>query len=77
MLQVFFGFVVVGVVVLSSLLVRLADDEDARVESLVIGNAIFRSFRAATYLVTLVDLKVLAKRPPGPVKEEEPSSGSR
>ena len=58
--QLFFIFVIAGVVVLSSLLARLAEDKDSEVDSLVIGNAIFRPFRAATYLVSLIDLKDLS-----------------
>ncbi|MCF3652272.1 hypothetical protein [Synoicihabitans lomoniglobus] len=75
MFQVFFGVVIVGVVVLSSLVGRLPEDETQPAKSLVIGNAIFRPFRAATYLVSLVDLRELEKNPPGP--EAEPSKGSR
>jgi len=58
--QIFFLFVIAGVVVLSSLLARLAEDKDSGVDSLVIGNAIFRPFRAATYLVSLIDLRDLS-----------------
>ena len=45
--------------VLSSLLARLTEDKDSPVDSLVIGNAVLRPFRAATYLVSLVDLREL------------------
>ncbi len=69
--QLFFLFVLAGVVVLSSLLARLTEDKDSPVDSLVIGNAVLRPFRAATYLVSLVDLRELEKAPPG--MEEEPS----
>lgn len=55
--QLFFLFVLASVVLLSSLLARLTEDKDAPVDSLVIGNAIFRPFRAATYLVSLIDLR--------------------
>lgn len=68
-LQVFFGFVAVSVVILSSLLARLPEDLDARSVSLVIGNAIFRPFRAATYLVSLVDLDALRQQDPAAAAE--------
>ena len=58
--QLFFLFVIAGVVVLSSLLAKLSEGKDSGVESLVIGNAIFRPFRAATYLTSLIDLRSLS-----------------
>ncbi len=67
MFQLFFLFVIGSVVVLSSLMARLA--EDTPVDSLVIGNAVLRPFRAATYLVSLVDLRELGKQAPGPTEE--------
>lgn len=67
--QLFFLFMLAGVVVLSSLMARLSEDKETQVDSLVIGNAVLRPFRAATYLVSLVDLRELGKSPPGPVKE--------
>ena len=72
--QIFFVVVLVSVVVLSSLLATLAEDRGAPVEPLVIGNAIFRPFRAATYLVNLIDVPkgppkdASASAPPGPPK---------
>jgi hypothetical protein len=63
--QVFFVTVLVSVVVLSSLMARLVEDKTAPVQPLVIGNAILRPFRAATYLVNLIDL-------PKPAKPAEP-----
>lgn len=63
--QVFFLVVVASVVVLSSLLARLKEDHDVEVDALVIGRAIFRPFRAATYLVSLIDLKAVARTTSG------------
>lgn len=71
--QLFFLFMLAGVVVLSSLLARLAEDKEAQVDALVIGNAVLRPFRAATYLVSLVDLRELEKKPPGPGEETSES----
>jgi hypothetical protein len=71
--QIFFLFVIAGVVVLSSLLARLAEDKDSGVDSLVIGNAIFRPFRAATYLVSLIDLRDLS--PAAKSDETSPEDG--
>ena len=50
---------------------KLAEDKDAPVESLVIGNAIFRPFRAATYLASLIDLREVS--PPSSPKSDETS----
>jgi MFS family permease len=61
--QVFFLVVLVGAVVLSSLLARLPEDTSAPVEPLVIGNAILRPFRAASYLVNLIEVP---RRPVAP-----------
>ncbi len=68
--QIFFLLVIAGVVVLSSLLAKLSEDRGASVDSLVIGNAIFRPFRAATYLASLIDLRDLSP----PTKSDETSS---
>lgn len=59
MFQWFFVSVLVSAVILSSLLAKMPEDKSAPVDSLVIGNAIFRPFRAATYLVQLIDLRTL------------------
>jgi len=59
--QLFFLFAVASVVILSSLLARLKEEQGEGVDSLVIGNAIFRPFRAATYLVSLIDLQEVAR----------------
>jgi len=54
--QAFFVFVILVVLVLSPLLARLPEEKGAPVSPLVIGNAIFRPFRAATYLVNLIEI---------------------
>lgn len=59
--QLFFLFLIASVVVLSSLLAKLPEENAGEVHSLVIGNAIFRPFRAATYLVSLIDLQAVAR----------------
>ena len=69
--QLFFLFVIASVVVLSSLLAKLKEDQTGEVDSLVIGNAIFRPFRAATYLVSLIDLREVA-RPTSDKPDETP-----
>lgn len=55
--QIFFATVIGGVIVLSSLLAKLPEDMAAPVEPLVIGNAVLRPFRAASYLVNLIDVR--------------------
>ncbi len=57
--QWFFLSVLVSVVCLSWLVARLPEDKSIAVEPLVIGNAVLRPFRAATYLINLIDLKSL------------------
>jgi len=69
---VFFAVVAVSVVVLSSLLARLPEDRTEQARSLVIGHAVLRPFRAATYLASLVDLRELEEDPPGPVDSGRP-----
>ncbi|HEY0945510.1 MAG TPA: MFS transporter [Opitutaceae bacterium] len=65
--QWLFVSVLVSAVVLSSLIARLPEDKKTPVEPLIIGNAVLRPFRAATYLVNLIDLQNLTRaRPPGP-----------
>jgi len=57
--------VAVGAVVLSVCLARLPEDKSHPVEPILFGNAILRPFRAATYLINLIDPRSLApKRPP-------------
>lgn len=62
--RIFFVFVLVSVVVLSSLLAKLPEDTGTPAEPLVIGNAILRPFRAASYLVNLIDVKQIVPPPP-------------
>lgn len=57
--QIFFIGVFVSACVLSWLVARLEEDKTMTVEPLVIGNAILRPLRAATYLVNLIDLQSL------------------
>jgi len=68
----FFVSVLVSACVLSWLVARLPEDKSIPVEPLVIGNAIFRPFRAATYLVNLIDLKSLQTPPASPVVPKPP-----
>lgn len=60
----FFVTLMVGAAVLSSLLARLPEDNAHPVEPLLIGNALFRPFRAAMYLVNLVEPQWLMKEDP-------------
>lgn len=53
--QWFFVCVIVGAVVLSSLIARLHEDKGHPVDPIMIGNAILRPFRAASYLINLVE----------------------
>ncbi len=61
MFQFFFITVVISAVLLSPLMARLPEDNREPVDPLVIGNAILHPFRAATYLVQLIDLNALRK----------------
>lgn len=70
MFQVFFVVMIVSVVVLSSLLAKLPEDKGAPAEPLVIGNAVLRPFRAASYLVNLVDMTELEGLPAGERKKD-------
>jgi hypothetical protein len=65
--QIFFLVVLGSAVVLSSRLAKLPEDKAAPADPLVIGNAVLRPFRAATYLVNLIDLREVA----GPVRAKE------
>jgi hypothetical protein len=67
MFQVFFLIVLASVVILSSLMARLPEDTEHPADSLVIGHAVLRPFRAATYLAHLIDLK-------GPGEKTDPPS---
>jgi len=55
--QWFFVTLIVSVSILSMLVARLKEDTKTPVEPLVIGNALLRPFRAASYLVNLIDLQ--------------------
>lgn len=66
----FFVFSLVSAVVISSRVARLPEDTRSSPEPLVIGNAILRPFRAATYLANLIDLRSI--RPPGPQRDDAP-----
>ncbi|MFM1850942.1 MAG: hypothetical protein RIS54_626 [Verrucomicrobiota bacterium] len=57
MFQVFFIVVILSVTVLSVLLARLHEDKKTHVDPLIVGNALLRPFRAASYLVNLIDLQ--------------------
>jgi hypothetical protein len=61
--------VLISAVLLSSRLARLPEATAAPAEPLVIGTAILRPFRAATYLVSLIDVRGL----PGP-KDQTPAA---
>lgn len=69
MFQVFFLIVLASVVLLSSLMARLPEDKGHPVESLIIGNAVLKPFRAATYLVHLIDLKGPGRKQDRPAKD--------
>ncbi len=75
--QWFFVSVAVGAVVLSSLHARLSEDKSQPVEPILIGNAILRPFRAATYLVNLIDLRNLGAGPPKPAERVDPGAETR
>lgn len=62
--QWFFVSVMAGVFVLSPLVARLPEDAKAPVEPIMIGNAILRPFRAASYLVNLIDVQALRRTKP-------------
>ncbi|MBI5770272.1 MAG: hypothetical protein HZA93_21020 [Verrucomicrobia bacterium] len=59
--QWFFVSVAVGALVASPLIARLPEDKGHPVEPILIGNAILRPMRAATYLVNLIDLRSLGR----------------
>lgn len=60
--QWFFVALILSLSVLSFFIARLKEDRSIEVEPLVIGNALLRPFRAASYLVNLVDLQSLARQ---------------
>jgi len=69
--QGFFISLILSLSVLSFFMARLREDRSIEVEPLVIGNALFRPFRAASYLVNLVDLKSVALKAEKPLKTKE------
>jgi MFS family permease len=64
--QWFFVSVVVGALVLSSLIARLREEKGHPVDPILIGNAILRPVRAATYLINLIDPRSLKPGTPPP-----------
>jgi hypothetical protein len=68
--QWFFASVVAGACVLSVLIARLHEDTKTHVDPIIIGNAVLNPFRAASYLVNLIDAK-------GIVREVVPSRSDR
>ena len=69
--QGFFVALILSFSVLSFFMARLKEDRSIEVEPLVIGNALLRPFRAASYLVNLVDLQSPAKKREKPAKTQE------
>jgi len=69
--QGFFVALILSLSVLSFFMARLKEDRSIEVEPLVIGNALLRPFRAASYLVNLVDLQSAAKKREKPAKTQE------
>lgn len=69
--QVFFVFLLLSVSVLSMLMARLHEDKKTHVDPLIIGNALLRPFRAASYLVNLIN------PPAGPVGGKTESKSPR
>lgn len=65
-----FASVVAGACVLSVLIARLQEDTKTHVDPIIIGNAVLNPFRAASYLVNLIDAK-------GIVREVVPSRSDR
>lgn len=63
--QLFFLFVLGCVCVLSWRVARLAEDKTMAAEPLIIGNAVLRPLRAATYLINLIDLRNVQARDAG------------
>ena len=59
--QWFFASVVAGACVLSVLIARLQEDTKTHVDPIIIGNAVLNPFRAASYLVNLIDAKGIVR----------------
>ena len=68
--QWFFASVLASACVLSVLMARLHEDTKTPVEPIIIGNAILNPFRAASYLVNLIDARSLVKKNEAPKAEE-------
>ena len=64
-------------ILLSSMHARLSEDKSQPVEPILIGNAILRPFRAATYLVNLIDLRHLGTENPIPPERVDPGAETR
>ena len=75
--QWFFVSVAAGAVLLSSLLARLPEDKGHSVEPILIGNAILIPFRAATYLVNLIDLRSLGAEKSKPAARVDSGAETR
>lgn len=69
--QWYFVGLILSVSILSMLIVRLEEDNTTPAEPLVIGKALLRPFRAASYLVNLIDLQNLVRKPEKPSKPTE------
>ncbi len=59
--ETFFVVVLITAILLSPLVGRLTEDRATPAEPLIIGNAMLRPFRAATYLASLIDLPSLKR----------------
>lgn len=71
--EVFFVFVIVSACILSALVARLPEGAKISSHPLVIGNAILRPFRAASYLVNLVEWPMEDK----PARDRPPDERKR
>lgn len=68
--QVFFASVLVCCCILSVLFARLREDTKTPVEPIIIGNAVLNPFRAASYLVNLIDAKNLGREVTPPRRDQ-------
>ena len=64
--ELFFLLSILSACVLSALVARLPEDTTVSPHPLVIGNAILRPFRAASYIANLVDWPMEPKGDGGP-----------
>lgn len=67
----FFVAVVLSVSVLSMFVARVHEDKKTSVEPLIIGKALFRPFRAASYLVNLIDPRDPSRPIEAPAKSRQ------